>query len=156
MITLTLSHSSIAETAAEATPAPIARRVRRLLRQGDRLGFHRPRHITLLLAINIFPLLWAIYLSFTNYRANRPNAAVEGVGLRNYERVLTDPDIWQAMQTTAHFVFRTIVLQTVIGFALAYLIDRKSASRPRLLDDDHPDPDDAVAGRGRQFLALPL
>jgi ABC-type sugar transport system permease subunit len=26
----------------------------------------------LLLAINIFPLLWTIQLSFTNYRANRP------------------------------------------------------------------------------------
>ena len=29
------------------------------------------------------------------------------------------------MQATAHFVFWTIVLQTLIGFALAYLIDRK-------------------------------
>ena len=29
--------------------------------------------IFLLLAINIFPLIWTIYLSFTNYRANRPN-----------------------------------------------------------------------------------
>ena len=29
------------------------------------------------------------------------------------------------MQTTAHFVFWTILLQTLIGFALAYLIDRK-------------------------------
>ena len=29
------------------------------------------------------------------------------------------------MQTTAHFVFWTIVIQTVLGFGLAYLIDRK-------------------------------
>ena len=36
-----------------------------------------------------------------------------------------DQDIWIAMQTTAHFVFWTIVLQTLIGFTLAYLIDRK-------------------------------
>ncbi|MGO7961825.1 sugar ABC transporter permease, partial [Rhizobium leguminosarum] len=78
----------------------------------------------LLLAINIFPLLWAVYISFTNYRANRPNAPVKGVGFGNYQRVLNDPDIWQAMQTTANFVFWTIVLQTVIGFTLAYLIDR--------------------------------
>jgi multiple sugar transport system permease protein len=38
---------------------------------------------------------------------------------------LTDPDIWAAMQTTAHFVFWTIALQTLIGFTLAFLIDRK-------------------------------
>ena len=46
--------------------------------------------IFLLLAVNIFPLIWTIYLSFTNYRANRPNAEVKWVGLRNYERILTD------------------------------------------------------------------
>ena len=79
----------------------------------------------LLLAINIFPLFWAIGLSFTNYRANRPNEPIKNVGLQNYERILGDPDIWIAMQTTAHFVFWTIVLETLIGFALAYLIDRK-------------------------------
>ena len=50
--------------------------------------------IALLLAINIFPLIWTIRLSFTNYRANQPNEPVEFVGLRNYARILTDADIW--------------------------------------------------------------
>ncbi len=45
--------------------------------------------------------------------------------MENYTSILNDPDIWAAMQATAHFVFWTIVLQTLIGFALAYLIDRK-------------------------------
>ena len=112
------------EAAARATPATVATRVRGLSDRTIAWLFIAPA-ITLLLAINIFPLLWAIYLSFTNFRANRPNAAIEHVGLRNYERVLTDADIWQAMQTTAHFVFWTILLQTLIGFSLAYLIDRK-------------------------------
>lgn len=79
----------------------------------------------LLLAINIFPLIWTVKLSFTNFRANRPNASPVDVGIDNYVSVLTDPDVWAAMQTTAHFVFWTILLQTLIGFALAYLIDRK-------------------------------
>ena len=79
----------------------------------------------LLLAINIFPLIWTVKLSFTNVRANRPNASIVDVGIDNYVSVLTDPDVWAAMQTTAHFVFWTILLQTLIGFALAYLIDRK-------------------------------
>jgi multiple sugar transport system permease protein len=81
--------------------------------------------MALLLAINIFPLIWTIRLSFTNFRANRPNATVLGVGIDNYVSVLTDPDIWQAMQATAHFLFWTILLQTTIGFGLAWLIDRK-------------------------------
>jgi multiple sugar transport system permease protein len=125
---LAFSNSSIvdkaAEAAARATPKPVAIRVRGLSDRAIAWAFITPA-ITLLLAINIFPLIWAIYLSFTNFRANRPNAVVESVGLRNYERVLNDPDIWAAMQTTAHFVFWTIVLQTLIGFTLAYLLDRK-------------------------------
>ena len=125
---LTISNSSIvgkaAEAAARATPASVAYRVRGLSDRAIAWLFIAPA-IILLLAINIFPLIWAIYLSFTNFRAKRPNAVVEAVGLRNYERVLNDPDIWAAMQTTAHFVFWTILLQMVIGFALAYLIDRK-------------------------------
>lgn len=126
--TVTDTTSSAMDRAAEAlarrTPTGTALRIRGLSDRAIAWFFISPA-IVLLLAINIFPLIWAIYLSFTNYRANRPNAPVENVGLRNYERVLTDPDIWMAMQTTAHFVFWTIVLQTVIGFTLAYLIDRK-------------------------------
>jgi len=81
--------------------------------------------IAILLAINIFPLLWTVYLSFTNYRVNRPNRDAEFVGLRNYERILSDTDIWITMQATAHFLFWTLVLQVVIGFTLAYLINKK-------------------------------
>jgi multiple sugar transport system permease protein len=113
-----------AEMLARATPAKIARKARGLSDKALAWLFIAPT-ILLLLAINIFPLFWAIGLSFTNYRANRPNEPIVNVGLRNYERILSDPDIWIAMQTTANFVFWTIALQTVIGFTLAYLIDRK-------------------------------
>ncbi|MGO4832782.1 carbohydrate ABC transporter permease [Rhizobiaceae sp. 2RAB30] len=113
-----------AASAARATPEPLARSVKGLSDRMVAWLFIAPT-ILLLLAINIFPLIWAIRLSFTNYRANRPNAEVVNVGLENYRRILTDGDIWIAMQTTAHFVFWTILLQTLIGFTLAYLIDRK-------------------------------
>ena len=81
--------------------------------------------ILVLLAINIFPLLWTIWLSFTNYRANRPNAEVKWVGLRNYERILNKEDIWEYLQATAHFLSWTMILQVVIGFGLALLINRQ-------------------------------
>src|SRR4029077_9606207 len=80
----------------------------------------------LLLAINIFPLVWTVYLSFTNYRANRVNAPVKWLGIDWYQTILTDPDIWAAMQVTAHFVIWTVVIETVFGCALAFLIEKKS------------------------------
>ena len=115
---------TIVERAARRTPDAVARRVRGLSDRAIAWLFISPA-ILLLLAINIFPLAWTIRLSFTNFRANRPNARILGVGIDNYVSILTDPDIWQPMQATAHFLFWTIFLQTLIGFALAYLIDRR-------------------------------
>ncbi len=112
------------EKAAEATPQKLGHSIRGLSDRAIAWIFVTPT-ILLLLAINIFPLIWTIRLSFTNYRANRPNADIKFIGLRNYERILTDSDIWQTMQATAHFLFWTLLLQVVIGFALAWLINRK-------------------------------
>jgi multiple sugar transport system permease protein len=109
---------------AKATPPGIAKRVRGLSDRTIAWIFVAPS-IFLLLAVNIFPLIWTIRLSFTNFRVNRMNADVKWVGLRNYERILTDPDIWQTMQATAHFMIWTIFFQVLIGFTLAYLINKK-------------------------------
>ena len=116
--------ATLATRTAAATPAALAGKVRGLSDRAIAWLFIGPTML-LLLAINVFPLIWTIRLSFTNFRANRPNATVLWVGIDNYVSVLTDGDIWLAMQATAHFLFWTIFLQTLIGFALAYLIDRR-------------------------------
>ncbi len=112
------------DAAARATPPTVARRIKGLSDRAIAWLFVAPT-IFLLLAINIFPLIWTVRLSFTNYRANRPNEEVEWVGLRNYIRILTDDGIWANMQTTAHFLFWTLFFQVILGFALAWLINRK-------------------------------
>ena len=112
------------DRAAGATPPTLARRFRGLSDRAIAWIFVAPT-IFLLLAINIFPLVWTIRLSFSNFRANRPNADVKWIGLRNYERILTDSDIWLTMQATAHFLIWTLLLQVLLGFALAWLINRK-------------------------------
>ncbi|MBV7409021.1 MULTISPECIES: carbohydrate ABC transporter permease [Roseobacteraceae] len=115
---------TIANRAAKATPQRVARKIKGLSDRAIAWIFVAPT-IFLLLAINIFPLIWTIQLSFTNYRANRLNREPEFIGLRNYERILTDSDIWLNMQATAHFLFWTIALQVLIGFTLAWLINKK-------------------------------
>jgi len=88
---------------ADATPPAFAKRVRGLSDRGIAWLFIGPT-MAILLAINIFPLIWAITLSFTNYRANRPNAPIRWIGLEHYTDILTDPDVWAGMQVTARFV----------------------------------------------------
>jgi multiple sugar transport system permease protein len=118
------SLTSFADHRAIATPTRMARRIRSLSDRAIAWIFIAPT-IVLLLAINIFPLIWTIRLSFTNYRANRPNVPLRDVGLQHYNDILTNPDVWAAMQVTARFVIATIMIQTVIGFALAWLVDKK-------------------------------
>ena len=81
--------------------------------------------LVLLLAINIFPLCWNIYLSFTTYRANRPGMPVRWIGDLNYERLLGSEDVWEYLQHTAHFVGWTMFLQVLLGFGLAYLLNKQ-------------------------------
>lgn len=109
---------------AKATPDHIAQKIKGLSDRAIAWIFVGPT-IFLLLAINIFPLIWTINLSFTNFKANRTNRAVEYIGTRNYERILSDTDIWISMQATAHFLFWTIFFQVLIGFTLAWLINKK-------------------------------
>ena len=110
--------------AAERSPNSLAKGARGLSDRTIAWVFIGPT-IALLLAINIFPLIWAVRLSFTNYKANKPSAPLRWLGLDHYTDLLTDPDIWHGMQVTARFVVSTVAIETLLGFALAYLIDRK-------------------------------
>ncbi|TQV75673.1 carbohydrate ABC transporter permease [Denitrobaculum tricleocarpae] len=117
------SAEGLTERVAKATPAAVVQKVRGLSDRAIAWLFISPT-IFLLLAINIFPLIWTVYLSFTNYRANRPGRPIEWVGTRNYERLLGNEDIWGYLQATAHFVVWTMIIQVIIGLGLALLINR--------------------------------
>ena len=114
---------SLGDRMADATPRAAARKLRGLSDRAIAWIFISPT-IVLLLAINIFPLMWTVYLSFTDYRANRPGREVNWVGTRNYERLLENEDIWGYLQATAHFVSWTMIIQVLLGLGLALLINR--------------------------------
>jgi multiple sugar transport system permease protein len=114
---------TLVESVAVRTPSRIARRVRGLSDRAIAWLFIAPTMV-LLLAINIFPLIWAIRLSFTNFMSNLP-MPIRSVGIDNYADILSDEDVWQHLQVTAHFVLWSITLQVVIGFGLALLINRR-------------------------------
>ena len=81
--------------------------------------------LILLLAINIYPLIYAIRMSFTNFYANKIGREPKFVGLKNYKKILGKEEIWEKMQITAHFVCWTLILQALIGLGLALLLNRK-------------------------------
>jgi multiple sugar transport system permease protein len=88
--------------------------------------------IALLFIMNIFPLLWSLGLSFFAYRANRMRPPVF-VGLDNYQKIITDPVVWEHLHTTAILAVITVVVQMVTGFLLAMLFAKQFPLRRYLL-----------------------
>jgi multiple sugar transport system permease protein len=80
--------------------------------------------LILLVLLNIFPLFYSLYLSFTDYSAiakESPN----WVGFENYATILNDPQMWKYFATTGRFAFLSVGLQIVLGFGLALLLREK-------------------------------
>jgi multiple sugar transport system permease protein len=116
-----------AETIGEQVRFKAEKRVRGLPDRGIAWLFVAPT-IALLLAINIFPLIWMIRLSFTSLNLSMSYLPMRFVGLENFNDILTDEDIWARLQTTASFVISSVALEVVIGFGLALLINRQFRS----------------------------
>ncbi len=80
--------------------------------------------LVLLIAWNFFPLVYSLFLSFTDYSAiNR--AAPQWVGIKNYADILTDPQMWKYFATTGRYALVTVLGQTILGFSLAVLVREK-------------------------------
>jgi multiple sugar transport system permease protein len=81
--------------------------------------------LVLLIAMNIFPLIMSLYLSFTRYSAMNPDKLPVWIGTQNYQNILGDPQIWSYFATTGRFVVLSVGLQTLVGFGLAMLLRAK-------------------------------
>ncbi len=88
--------------------------------------------LALLFMMNIFPLLWSLGLSFFSYRANRMKPPVF-VGLDNYQKIVSDPLVWEHLHTTAILAVITVTVQMTVGFLLAMLFAKQFPLRRYLL-----------------------
>ena len=80
--------------------------------------------LILLIVMNIFPLLWSLILSFSEYSAIS-SESLDFVGTRNYTQIFSDRSTWSYFTTTAYFVVLAVTAQIIIGFGLALLLNRE-------------------------------
>jgi multiple sugar transport system permease protein len=80
--------------------------------------------IAFLIVFNIFPLIYSLGFSFTEYRASLNKPAVF-IGLQNYRELLSDTQIWANFTTTAQYVIVSVGGQMIVGFGLALLLNRQ-------------------------------
>jgi multiple sugar transport system permease protein len=79
--------------------------------------------IAFLIIFNIFPLLWSLGYSFTDFRASSADPA-NFIGLDNYRELLSDPYIWSNFTITAKYVIVSVTGQVIVGFGMAMLLNR--------------------------------
>jgi len=76
----------------------------------------------------VFPLIWALGVSFYDYNVMR-GGTVSFVDVQNYVKLLTSFDIWGRFATTGRFVMIVVVLEFLVGFGLAFLFYQKFRGR---------------------------
>ena len=83
--------------------------------------------LVLVLGIAIYPIGYAIFLSLTDRILSQPISHF--IGLKNYIDNLRDLRFWQYMSVTARFVIISVVLELLLGFGLALLLNQGIAGQ---------------------------
>ena len=100
-----------------STGAPQKRRSRGLSEK--QLAFWMVSPSMLLIAlVAAYPILYAIWLSLHEYSV-RVAGLSRWVGLGNYQTALQNSEFWTALKTTLIFTVASVVLELVIGLAMA-------------------------------------
>ena len=63
--------------------------------------------IAFLIVFNIFPLIYSLGYSFTDFRASS-NVPAAFVGLQNYRDLLADDHVWNNFSVTARYVLLSV------------------------------------------------
>lgn len=83
--------------------------------------FFLPALINLIFFLGI-PILFALYISFTNYNLFNVNN-IQFVGLQNYRNLFNDSLFYKSLANTLYHVLLSIPVNTVVGVSLALLLN---------------------------------
>jgi multiple sugar transport system permease protein len=79
--------------------------------------------IVFIAALMVFPILYTLYLSFTNWNLTSGMPA-EFVGLSSYLRILAEPRFLHALGRTFTFTFFAVAIEGFLGVTIAIILNR--------------------------------
>ncbi|MBE2183528.1 MAG: sugar ABC transporter permease [Anaerolineae bacterium] len=79
---------------------------------------------THLLIFLLIPLIFSLYLSFTNWRGPNPQNALF-IGLENYQFLLGDRRFWDAMRNTAYYTLLYVPGSMIVSLLIALVMNQK-------------------------------
>ena len=77
--------------------------------------------ILIIFGIVVYPMLYALVMSFTGYSVRKP--VMNFIGVANYIKILKDASFWQAVVRSLMFTFGSLIPQVVLGLAIAILLN---------------------------------
>lgn len=77
----------------------------------------------IMLLVTLYPIAYAIYLSLYKYRLTDP-AGQNFVWFQNYVTALSDSLFWQAFTTTAVITVITVIIELILGMAIAMVMNK--------------------------------
>jgi multiple sugar transport system permease protein len=80
--------------------------------------------LLVLLALNIFPIIYAVYISAHHWSLSSPNPP-RFAGRYNYEDLLLDERFSNSLWVSAQFIFFAVGIELLLGFALAFVFNSK-------------------------------
>ena len=83
-----------------------------------------------ILLVVIYPLFYSLWASFTNMRLTSPLTSF--VGLDTYAQALSSEIFQDSLAVTALFLVSVVVLEFILGFALAYSFSRMTGTHPAM------------------------
>ncbi|KRF44203.1 carbohydrate ABC transporter permease [Paenibacillus sp. Soil787] len=86
------------------------------------LMFVAPEFLGILL-LGVFPLLFSLYLSFTEWNLVGGVKAIHFVGLDNFKGLLTDTKLYLALKNNALYSLVTVPIGMALGLVLAVIIN---------------------------------
>lgn len=72
----------------------------------------------------VFPILYTVRISFFEWSMSAASPPV-WVGLKNYQELFADSRFWNAVLRTFYFTFAALLLEVVLGVAIAVLFFRR-------------------------------
>ncbi|HPT76675.1 MAG TPA: sugar ABC transporter permease [Defluviitaleaceae bacterium] len=83
--------------------------------------------LVLIAVLMLYPVVQCFIMSFTEQMLYE----LEGkwVGLKNYAKLLKDPEFWQSFKITIVWTFGTVIFQTILGVGSALLLYKKFFGR---------------------------
>ena len=86
-----------------------------------------------ILAVVGIPVAYSLYLSFHKWKLTTFQQGVPFVGLDNYLQAIGDAGFWHSLQLTIGFMFVALVIEVLLGIALAVLLEQAFKGRRTVL-----------------------